>query len=79
MPDDEGFLFPGELQLGAYAALEGDVGESVMWPLGFVHPVGEGLDEERTVRVVGGWSTVPGEIRFVCPEQVLTWRRAYGG
>lgn len=63
MPDDEGYLLPGELQLGSYAALEGDLGESLMGPLGFS---AVGVDAEDEVAVSApGFPSVPGLVVFV--------------
>lgn len=63
MPDSEGYLEAGELPLGAYAALEGDLGESLMGPLGFS---AAGRDEVFVDGVeVGGVRTVPGLVRYV--------------
>lgn len=53
MPDEEGYLLPGELGGGAYAALEGDLGE-VLRPLaGFGRDLEEyEEDEEESVEFI---------------------------
>lgn len=71
MPDEDGYQVAGDLQVGGYAALEGDLGESLMGPLGFTAEVldDEGWDEP----VVAGFGTVSGQLRYVSPDQVESW------
>lgn len=53
MPDDEGFSVAGELPLGAYAALEGDLGESLAGPLGFSAVRGDVVVADESYGVPG--------------------------
>lgn len=75
MPDDEGFSLPGELQVGGYAAIEGDLGDSLCGPLGFSapeRPLDEfwGVEGGELVFVPAGFATgaySASDVRFVCP------------
>ena len=74
MPDEDGYLVAGELQVGSYAAGEFDLGERLCGPLGFTAVE---RDEEvgvwEDVPVAEGFSTVRGELRYVSPDQVESW------
>ncbi len=63
MPDDEGYSLPGELPLGSYSSMEGDLGDSLMGPLGFSIP------EEEEAESFGftspGHSTVPAVVSYL--------------
>ena len=66
MPDDEGYLVPGDLPLGTYAGLEGDLGEGIRPLAGFGREIlppedsfsGNDADEWLEMAVnPGGFST----------------------
>jgi hypothetical protein len=63
MADDDGFSVAGELQVGGYAALEGDLGDSLAGPLGFSAPAVE-WESDGLVFAAAGFSTVRALVAF---------------
>ena len=65
----------GDLQVGCYAALEGDLGERLCAPLGFGSVWDDGDVGPEGFVASAGFQTAPGRLVFVEAERVWSWVR----